>query len=140
LGYCVVYNAWHKIELEKWLDDHDIPYPAAADCKDLADFVAKHWDEVSTAIYETWEDNRLRTWLERRGIELDATAEKDVLIDQVKSNWYGAKANVESSWETVKDWIFNSYSPDSVYPDFLDGANRILKYSLINMESLVPNP
>ena len=107
---CVsVYNAWHKTELEKWLDDHDIPYPAAADRKDLADAVAKNWDKVSATAYETWDDNRLRTWLEQRAIEFDATAKKDFLIDHVKSNWYGAKTNVESSWETVKDWIFDSY-------------------------------
>ena len=66
-----MYNAWHKTELEKWLDDHDIPYPAAADRKDLADSVAKNWDKASTAAYETWDDNRLRTWLEKRAIEFD---------------------------------------------------------------------
>lgn len=107
----VVYNAWHKTELEKWLDDHDIPYPAAADRKDLADAVAKNWDKATTAAYETWDDNRLRTWLEKRAIEFDANAKKDYLIDQVKSNWYGATAEAESSWESVKDWIFDSYIP-----------------------------
>jgi Putative nuclear envelope organisation protein len=106
-----VYNAWHKTELEKWLDDHDIPYPAAADRKDLADAVSKHWDQASTAVYETWDDNRLRTWLEARAVEFDAGAKKDALIDQVKSNWYGAKADTESAWETVKDWVFDSYAP-----------------------------
>ena len=104
-----VYNAWHKTELEKWLDDHNIPYPAAADRKDLVDAVAKNWDTVATSAYETWDDNRLRTWLEQRAIKFDANAKKDYLINQVKSNWYGAKANVESSWETAKDWIFDSY-------------------------------
>jgi len=109
LVFCLVYNAWHKTELEKWLDDHDIPYPAAADRKDLADAVAKNWEKVSTAAYETWDHNRLRTWLEHRGIKSDATAKKDYLIIQVKSNWYGAIAEPESSWETAKDWIFDSY-------------------------------
>jgi hypothetical protein len=105
----VVYNAWHKTELEKWLDDHDIPYPAAADRKGLANAVAMHWDTVSSAAYETWDDNRLRTWLEQRAIEFDFNAKKEALADAVKSNWYGAKAEAESSWETVKDWIFDSY-------------------------------
>ena len=105
----VVYNAWHKTELEKWLDDHDIPYPAAADRKDLADVVAKNWDKATTAAYETWDDNRLRTWLEKRAIAFDANAKKDYLINQVKSNWYGATSEAESSWDSVKDWIFDSY-------------------------------
>ena len=104
-----MYNAWHKTELEKWLDDHDIPYPAAADRKDLADAVAKHWDTVSPAVYETWDDNRLRTWLEQKAIEFDANGKKEVLLHAVKSHWYSAKAEAESSWETVKDWIFDSY-------------------------------
>ena len=106
-----MYNAWHKTELEKWLDDHDIPYPPAADRKDLADAVAKHWDTVSTAAYDTWDDNRLRKWLEERAIEFDASGKKEALVDAVKSNWYGAKAEAEASWEAVKDWIFDSYVP-----------------------------
>ena len=105
----LVYNAWHKTELEQWLDDHDIPYPAAADRKDLADAVSKNWDKASTAAYETWEDNRLRTWLEKRAVEFDAEAKKDQLVDLVKSNWYGAKAEAESSWDNVKEWIFDTY-------------------------------
>ena len=104
-----VYNAWHKTELETWLDDHNIPYPAAADRKDLLDAVSQNWNKVSTAVYETWDDNRLRDWLEQRSINFDANAKKDYLIDRVKSNWYNAKSNVESSWETVKEWIFDSY-------------------------------
>jgi hypothetical protein len=104
-----VYNAWHKTQLERWLDDHDIPYPAAADRKDLADAVARNWDKASTAVYETWDDSRLRTWLEQRGITFDPTTDKDHLIDQVKSNWYGAISEAESSWDNAKDWIFDSY-------------------------------
>jgi hypothetical protein len=104
-----VYNAWHKTELENWLDDHNIPYPAAADRQDLVDAVSQNWNKASTAVYETWDDNRLRNWLEQRSINFDANAKKDYLIDRVKSNWYNAKVNAESSWETVKDWIFDSY-------------------------------
>ena len=106
-----MYNAWHKTELEKWLDDHDVPYPAAADRKDLAEIVAKNWDKTSTAVYEKWDSSRLRSWLEKRAVEFDVNAKKEALIDQVEANWYRAKADVESSWETVKDWIFDSYYP-----------------------------
>jgi Putative nuclear envelope organisation protein len=104
----LVYNAWHKTELERWLDDHDIPYPAAADRKDLIDFVSKNWDKVSTAVYETWDDARLKAWLQTRSLALDTEAKKQTLLDQVKANWYGIKVETETSWETVKDWIFDS--------------------------------
>jgi Putative nuclear envelope organisation protein len=106
-----VYNAWHKSDLEKWLDDHDIPYPTPADRRDLHDAVAKNWDKVSRSVYETWEDNRLRQWLERQAIEFDVNGKKDALVEQVRVNWYGAKEQSESSWESVKDWIFDSYCP-----------------------------
>ncbi|KAG9571229.1 hypothetical protein KCU77_g3947, partial [Aureobasidium melanogenum] len=29
------YNKWHETELERWLSDHDVPYPTPADRKDL---------------------------------------------------------------------------------------------------------
>ena len=105
-----MYNEWHKTDLERWLDDHDIPYPAAADRKDLADAVAKHWGKVSQAAYETWDENRLRAWLEQRALEFDVNAKKDALVGLVKSNWYRSKAEVEASWENVKDWVFDSYA------------------------------
>ena len=108
--FYVVYNAWHKTELERWLDDYDIPYPAAADRKDLADTVSKNWAKVTTPVYEKWDEARLRSWLAARSLEFQADAKKEALIDQVKSNWYSAKANAESSWETVRDWIFDSYA------------------------------
>ncbi len=29
------YNKWHETELERWLSDHDVPYPTPADRRDL---------------------------------------------------------------------------------------------------------
>jgi len=104
----LVYNAWHKTELERWLDDHDIPYPAAADRKDLTDRIAQNWDKASTEVYKAWEYNRLREWLQERAIAFDPKANTQVLLDKVKANWYDRKAEAESSWETVKEWIFDS--------------------------------
>jgi hypothetical protein len=40
----LAYNKWHETELERWLSDHDIPYPKAADRKDLENLVKSNWD------------------------------------------------------------------------------------------------
>jgi hypothetical protein len=37
------YNKWHETELERWLSDHDIPYPTPADRKDLENLVKANW-------------------------------------------------------------------------------------------------
>ena len=37
------YNKWHETELERWLSDHDVPYPKAADRKDLENLVKDNW-------------------------------------------------------------------------------------------------
>jgi len=39
----IAYNKWHETELERWLADNDIPYPAAADRKDLENLVKDNW-------------------------------------------------------------------------------------------------
>ncbi|WEW55105.1 hypothetical protein PRK78_000533 [Emydomyces testavorans] len=35
---------WHETELERWLSDHDIPYPTPADRKDLENLVKTNWE------------------------------------------------------------------------------------------------
>jgi hypothetical protein len=37
------YNKWHETELERWLSDHDVPYPTPADRKDLENLVKDNW-------------------------------------------------------------------------------------------------
>jgi hypothetical protein len=37
------YNKWHETELERWLSDHDVPYPTPADRKDLENLVKENW-------------------------------------------------------------------------------------------------
>ena len=39
----VAYNKWHETELERWLSDHDVPYPTAADRKELESLVKNNW-------------------------------------------------------------------------------------------------
>ena len=39
----LAYNKWHETELERWLSDHDVPYPTSADRKDLENLVKTNW-------------------------------------------------------------------------------------------------
>jgi hypothetical protein len=39
----IAYNKWHETELERWLSDHDVPYPTPADRKDLENLVKDNW-------------------------------------------------------------------------------------------------
>ena len=41
----IAYNKWHETELERWLSDHEIPYPAPADRKDLESLVKDNWQQ-----------------------------------------------------------------------------------------------
>jgi len=38
------YNKWHETELERWLSDHDVPYPTPADRRDLEKLVSSNWE------------------------------------------------------------------------------------------------
>lgn len=40
------YNKWHETELERWLSDHDVPYPTPADRKDLEILVKDNWQAM----------------------------------------------------------------------------------------------
>lgn len=53
---CIAYNKWHETELERWLSDNDVPYPAPADRKDLENLVKENWQaKVVDPIAETGE-------------------------------------------------------------------------------------
>lgn len=39
-----MYNKWHETELERWLSDHNVPYPTPADRKDLELLIKNNWD------------------------------------------------------------------------------------------------
>lgn len=48
------YNKWHETELERWLSDHDIPYPTPADRKDLENLVKSNWNsKIQVPVSET---------------------------------------------------------------------------------------
>lgn len=108
----VVYNKWHETELERWLSDHNIPYPNPADRKDLENLVKDNWQTKVASPYNDWDTTQLASYLKLKGVETKdaAAANKDGLIDQVKDYWYETEDKSEDAWTSVKDWIFDSWT------------------------------
>ena len=108
----IVYNKWHETELERWLSDHDVPYPSPADRKDLESLIEKNWDAYVVSPYNSWDTNQLNAYLQSKGKETknEAAASKDSLLSQVKANWYETESNAHSAWLNVKDWILDTWT------------------------------
>jgi hypothetical protein len=108
----IVYNKWHETELERWLSDHDVPYPSPADRKDLESLIEKNWDSYVVSPYNSWDTNQLSAYLQSKGKETknEAAASKDSLLSQVKANWYETENNAHSAWLNVKDWILDTWT------------------------------
>ncbi|CAG8977879.1 hypothetical protein HYALB_00001756 [Hymenoscyphus albidus] len=116
-----VYNKWHETELERWLSDHNVPYPTPADRKDLENIVKENWQSKIATPYNDWEAPQLTSFLKQKGVEAKdaANSNKDSLISQVKSTWYEAEDKAEDAWSSVKDWVFDSWT-DSQLKAFAD--------------------
>jgi len=116
-----VYNKWHETELERWLSDHNVPYPKAADRKDLEGLVKDNWQSKVATPYTDWDTKQLQSYLSTKGVETkdSASASKDSLLTQVKNAWYETEDKAEDAWSSVKDWIFDSWT-DSQLKTFAD--------------------
>lgn len=121
LSFLTAYNKWHETELERWLSDHDVPYPTPADRKELEKLVQSNWDNQVVAPYKEWDTAKLTDYLKQKGIETkdSAGSTKDSLIDQVKGVWYESEDKAHNSWLNVKDWILDSWT-DSQLKAFCD--------------------
>ncbi|KAI0006333.1 hypothetical protein F4779DRAFT_26556 [Xylariaceae sp. FL0662B] len=110
------YNKWHETELERWLSDHDIPYPTPADRKDLEDRIQKSWETYAVAPYKDWDTDKLTAYLKSKGVETKeaAASNKDALVQQVASSWYETEDKAHSSWTNVKDWILDTWTESSL--------------------------
>ncbi|KAI0485060.1 hypothetical protein GGR56DRAFT_681123 [Xylariaceae sp. FL0804] len=115
------YNKWHETELERWLSDHDIPYPTPADRKDLQDLVGKNWENYAVAPYRDWDTEKLTSYLKSKGIETKGAAEsnKDSLVSQVAASWYETEDKAQSAWTSAKDWVLDSWT-ESTLKSFAD--------------------
>ncbi|KAK0766392.1 hypothetical protein N5P37_000115 [Trichoderma harzianum] len=112
---------WHETELERWLSDQNIPYPSAADRKDLEDLVSKNWNSYVVEPYNSWDVSQLSAYLQSKGSDVakDAQKNKDSLVSQVKANWYETEDSANSAWTSVKDWILDTWT-DSQLKSFCD--------------------
>ncbi|KAL9094751.1 MAG: hypothetical protein Q9165_003022 [Trypethelium subeluteriae] len=115
------YNKWHQTELERWLSDHDVPYPTPADRKDLENLVKENWDANVATPYQSWDTKRLQSYLSSKGKEAKKGTEenKDSLISQVQSSWQETGDQATEAYSSVKDWIFDTWT-DSQLKAFLD--------------------
>ncbi|KAK4495826.1 hypothetical protein PRZ48_013094 [Zasmidium cellare] len=115
------YNKWHETELERWLSDHDVPYPAAADRKDLEDLVKNNWENNVVKPYNSWDTNRLQSYLGSKGQEVKKGTEKnkDTLIAQVQNYWHETADQANDAYHNVANWIFDTWT-ESQLKAFLD--------------------
>lgn len=115
------YNKWHETELERWLSDHNIPYPTPADRKDLETLIKTNWEDNVVTPYNKWDTNQLQKYISSRGEELKKGTEqsKDSLITQVKSGWTDTEEKVNEAYESAKNWIFDTWS-ESQLKSFAD--------------------
>jgi hypothetical protein len=111
-----VYNKWHETELERWLSDHNVPYPTPADRKDLENLVKDNWQSKVAQPYNDWDTPQLNSFLQQKGVEVkeSAATNKDGLVAQVKNAWYETEEKAEDAWTSVKDWIFDSWTESSL--------------------------
>lgn len=107
------YNKWHETELERWLGDHNIPYPTPADRKDLENLVKTNWESRTSTPYTDWEPAQLQSYLKSKGQDVKKGTEsnKNSLVSQVKGYWSDATDSTAKTFDNVKDWIFDGSSP-----------------------------
>ncbi|MCJ1253282.1 hypothetical protein MMC24_001093 [Lignoscripta atroalba] len=115
------YNNWHETELERWLSDNNVPYPTPADRKDLENLVKSNWQSKVSTPYSDWEPSQLQHYLKSKGQDVKEGSKysKDSLVSQVKGYWTESAETASDSYNSVKDWIFDSWS-DSQLKSFLD--------------------
>lgn len=115
------YNKWHETELERWLSDHDVPYPTPADRKDLEQLVQRNWDANVVEPYNKWDTAKLTNYLKVKGVETKESAEetRESLLARVKNSWYESEDKTQAAYANVKDWILDTWT-DSQLKAFCD--------------------
>ncbi|KAL1845481.1 hypothetical protein Daus18300_014523 [Diaporthe australafricana] len=124
LAWCVpppAYNKWHETELERWLSDHDVPYPTPSDRKDLEKLIQANWDAYAVSPYKSWDTDKLTGYLQQKGVDVQdaAKSNKDSLVTQVAGSWYETEDKAQNAYFNVKDWILDTWT-DSQLKAFCD--------------------
>ncbi|KAL8636028.1 MAG: hypothetical protein Q9228_006534 [Teloschistes exilis] len=115
------YNKWHETELERWLSDHNVPYPSPADRKDLENLVKSNWQSKIATPYNDWDPAQLQSYVKSKGVDVKKGTEsnKQGLVSQVQGLWHESADTATNSYTSVKDWIFDGWT-DSQLKAFLD--------------------
>lgn len=132
-----IYNKWHQTELERWLNDHDVPYPQPADRKDLENLVKDNWNRYVITPYEEWDTKQMRDYLNQKGVEVKEKNEEDRewLKGQLQKKWYETESAAEEGYGNVKDWAFDTWT-ESQLKSFLD-YNKIPSPEPRNRDTLL---
>lgn len=95
--------------MERWLSDHNVPYPTPADRKNLENLVKANWNSKVASPYQDWDSKQLNSYLKSKGVEVKKGSEKnkDSLVTQVKRYWQESASQASASYGSVKDWIFD---------------------------------
>ncbi|KAA8646165.1 hypothetical protein EYZ11_001550 [Aspergillus tanneri] len=124
-----VYNKWHETELERWLSDHDIPYPSPADRKDLEDLVKNHWEanvqkpleqvvehtseqwhSTKEWIFDTWSDSQIKAFLDRHGIPCPQPRKRDSLLKTARENYEIVAKKLDEAAAYPGNWLYEQWS------------------------------
>jgi len=116
-----VYNKWHETELERWLSDHNIPYPTPSDRKDMENLVKNNWNDKVVTPYNSWDAQSMQNYLKAQGQQAKKGTEKNTksLAEQVKAYWTETEESANQAYASVKDWIFDTWT-DSQLKAFAD--------------------
>jgi len=133
-----VYNKWHETELERWLSDHDVPYPTPADRKDLENLVKDNWqskvvDTLSSTgqqatdnygsvkdwIFDSWTESSLKSFLDHHGIPAPQPRTRDSYLTAVRQNYESAAKKAGEYASYPGDWLYASWS-ESDLKEYLD--------------------
>lgn len=137
-GSKAAYNKWHETELERWLSDHDIPYPTPADRKDLENLVKDNWqvnvvDPISATgqkvedhyggvknwIFDSWTDSSLKAFLDHHNIPAPQPRNRDKLLTSARQNYDTVAKKAGEYAAYPGDWLYQSWS-ESDLKEFLD--------------------
>lgn len=132
------YNKWHETELERWLSDHSIPYPKAADRKDLENLVKDNWQanvvdpiaatgskvddhygSVKDWIFDSWTESSLKQFLDHHNIKTPNPRTRDSLLTSARQNYDAIAKKASQTSQYPGDWLYNSWS-ESDLKEWLD--------------------
>ncbi|KAL4754068.1 hypothetical protein BDW72DRAFT_158102 [Aspergillus terricola var. indicus] len=124
-----VYNKWHETELERWLADHDIPYPSPADRKELENAVKANWDlkvqkplgqlsdhsgdrweHTKEWIFDTWTDSQIKAFLDRHGIPSPQPRRRDTLLKTARENYEAIAKKLGEAAYYPGNWLYDQWS------------------------------